>query len=115
MQTYLQRGARSQNHWAYFDRLMHHLFKFGARACFIRNSPAGVIAPRAPSIIKPDALPDTQSLAPAGARRAGEQLVEGICSLTWLPLDRQTRAAGRIGNVQLDSGLLAVRSGGEAL
>lgn len=41
--------------------------------------------------------------------------MEGIRSLTWLPLDRQTRAAGRIGNVQLDSGLLAVRSGGEAL
>lgn len=40
MQTYLQRGARSQNHWAYFDRLMHHLFKFGARACFIRKQPS---------------------------------------------------------------------------
>lgn len=75
---------------------MHHLLKFGARACFIRNSPAGVIAPRAPSIIRPDTLPDTQSLAPAEARWAGEQLVEGIRSLTWLPPDRQTELQGEL-------------------
>ena len=61
-------------------------------------------------------LLDTQPLAPAEARRAGEQLVEGIRSLTWLPPDGQTDgAAGRIGNMQFSSGLLAVRSAGEAL
>lgn len=43
-----------------------------------------------------------------------QELVEGICILTWLPPDTN-RSVGRTGNVQLPSALLAVRSREEAL
>lgn len=82
-----------------FGQLKHRqvgasfLFKFGARACFLRTSPAGVIAPGGPSITRPDTLLDTQLLA---AAEAGVQLVEGIRSLTWFPLDRQMELWGEL-------------------
>lgn len=67
-----------------------------------------------PPAVRPDLLLDTQPLAPAEARRAGAQLLEGTCSLTWLPPNRQMdKTVGR--SVQLPAGLPALRSGGEAL
>lgn len=81
---------------------MHHLFKRGARVCVVRNSSAGVIAPGTPSTIRLD----TQPLAPAGGRNPSSNLFSP---------GHPAGTDGSIGNVQLSSGLWAMRSSGEAL